>query len=201
MENKNILIAVPTFEHIQNETFKSIYGLEKPANCNIYFDYINGYDCARARNAIVHEALNYNFDYVFMIDSDIVLPRHALISLLSKNKDIILGWYLRKRTTTGQTEIFSIDNYDFTDTNNINIKDISNKTEIFEIKGGGLGISLIKIDVFKKMRTDTWFKYIEYNKTDVLSEDNYFCSEAYKEGFKIWVDPLVRGGHISKIII
>ena len=45
-----ILIAVPTFENIKPECFKSIYGLTNPKDFNLYFDYVKGYDCACARN-------------------------------------------------------------------------------------------------------------------------------------------------------
>ena len=45
-----ILIAVPTFENIKPECFKSIYGLTRPEDCDLYFDYVRGYDCAKARN-------------------------------------------------------------------------------------------------------------------------------------------------------
>ena len=47
-----ILIAVPTFENIKPECFKSIYNLINPKDYLLYFDYVKGYDCARARNEI-----------------------------------------------------------------------------------------------------------------------------------------------------
>ena len=52
MENKKILIAVPTFENIKPQCFKSIYGLKRPIGYDLYFDYVSGYDCAKARNQI-----------------------------------------------------------------------------------------------------------------------------------------------------
>ena len=76
----NILIAVPTFENIKPQCFKSIYGLTNPKDFNLYFDYVKGYDCARARNEIAKLALKYNFDYVLMIDSDVSVLKKHLIS-------------------------------------------------------------------------------------------------------------------------
>ena len=58
-----ILIAVPTFENIKPECFKSIYNLINPKDYLLYFDYVKGYDCARARNEIAKLAIEYNFDY------------------------------------------------------------------------------------------------------------------------------------------
>ena len=69
-----VLVAIPTFESIKNETFKSIYGLNIPENTEVMFDFVKGYDCAKARNEIAKIALNYGFDYVLMVDSDIILP-------------------------------------------------------------------------------------------------------------------------------
>ena len=37
---KKILIAVPTFENIKPECFKSIYGLTRPEGYVLYFDYV-----------------------------------------------------------------------------------------------------------------------------------------------------------------
>ena len=77
-----ILIAVPTFENIKPECFKSIFGLTNPQNYNLFFDYVKGYDCARARNEIVNLAIKYGFDYVLMIDSDVNVPKDTVVKLL-----------------------------------------------------------------------------------------------------------------------
>ena len=199
MSSTSILISVPTFESIEPATFKSIYGLFKPVNCTVLFNYIKGYDCARARNLIAKESIQYKFDYVLMVDSDIVLPSSTLAMLLSSQKDIILGWYPRKRTTTGQTELFALGQKDFTDSNNINIKDISGSDPI-EIKGGGMGCALIKTTVFSALEYP-WFKYVEYADGAVLSEDNYFCSDASRHGFHIYYHPAVRCGHVCKMTL
>ena len=84
-----ILIAVPTFETIKPECFKSIYGLINPKDFNLYFDYVKGYDCARARNEIAKLALNYNFDYVLMVDSDVSVPKDAVNNLLEVKQTLL----------------------------------------------------------------------------------------------------------------
>ena len=87
-----ILIAVPTFETISPDTFKSIYGLD-PGGHWCVFDFVRGYDCATARNNIAQQAMNEEADYVFMVDNDVVLPPDALINLLDDAKDVCLGYY------------------------------------------------------------------------------------------------------------
>ena len=76
-----ILVAVPTFENITAETFKSIYDLDAHGH-ELSFEYVKGYDCARARNDIGKKTIEGGYDYVLMVDSDIILPKDALKNLL-----------------------------------------------------------------------------------------------------------------------
>lgn len=191
-----ILIAVPTFESIYPETFKSIYGLQKPEDTTVMFDFIKGYDCAVARNTIVDEAIMYGFDYILMVDSDIILPQDTLLKMLDNPTDILLGVYPRKNTYIGQTEIFKLGTKDFVDENNLNISELEALPSRFKIKGGGLGCALICSEVFLKL-PNPWFRYVQYDNGSVLSEDNYFCHTAAKAGFNIEVDTTIRCGHLS----
>ena len=189
-----ILIAVPTFETICPETFKSIY--ELAAQDTLTFDFVKGYDCALARNKIAIKALEQNADYVLMVDSDIIVPRNTLQCMLEYPVDICLGVYPRKNTTTGQTEIFKLGNYNFVDENNLNISEITEPGRC-DVKGGGLGCALIRTDVFRQLPSP-WFKYVQYDTGDTLSEDNYFCWKAAEAGFRIQVDTRVRCGHLVR---
>ena len=191
-----VLVAVPTFENILPETFKSIYGLTITDGVNVMFDFCKGYDCAKARNEIAKEAVKYGFDYVLMVDSDIILPSNTLQCLLENPVDICLGVYPRKNTTTGQTEIFKLGYKNFTDENNLNISEIVDPGRM-DIKGGGLGCALIRVSIFKAL-PKPWFYYMIYPNGDVLSEDNYFCDRASSKGFKIQVDTRVRCGHLVR---
>lgn len=194
----SVLIAVPTFETIKPETFKAIYGLDTSDCGLVNFDYVRGYDCARARNQIAQEAINYNFDYVLMVDSDIVLPPTALKHMLETPVDICLGIYPRKNTTTGQTEIFKLGQKDFVDANNLNISELIECPDRLDIKGGGFGCALISTEVFMEL-PKPWFRYVEYADGSLLSEDNYFCFTAAEAGFSIQADTRVRCSHLMQI--
>lgn len=194
-----ILIAVPTFENIMPETFKSIYGLTLPSGCEVMFDFCKGYDCAKARNTIAQEAVEYNFDYVLMVDSDIILPSDTLVYMTEPPVDVCLGVYPRKNTKTGMTEIFKLGHKDFVDANNLNISEITEPGRL-DIKGGGLGCALIKVNLFKKL-PKPWFYYKIYPNGAVLSEDNFFCDKASKYGYTIQADTRVRCGHYVREFI
>ena len=199
MEKGKILIAVPTFENIKPQCFKSIFGLTNPKAFNLYFDYVKGYDCARARNEIAKLAIKHDFDYVLMIDSDVSVPKETVNKLLDCKTDIALGWYHKKRTKTDETVIFDFGK-DFTGKNMIYGQTLYQRDDPFEIKGGGLGISLVNVNVFKKMPYP-YFKYIIYDNDTVLSEDLYFCNEARKYGMQIQCNPSVKGGHIYEVLM
>lgn len=199
---RQVLIAVPTFESILPETFKSIYGLDIPVDTQCQFDFVKGYDCARARTAIADEAVQYGFDYVLMVDSDVILPSNTLVDLLEGDPEVVLGIYPRKNTTTGQTEIFLPGHKDFVDANNLNLDKLDTEpySGRFEAKGGGLGCALIKVDILKKI-PKPWFNYVMYPNGNVLSEDNFFCDRATGYGFKIQADGRVRCAHLVRTFI
>ena len=195
-----ILIAVPTFESIKPECFKSIYGLKRPDRCTLYFDYVSGYDCAKARNQIAKNAMAGNYDYVLMVDSDIQLQPDTLIRLLECESDIALGWYYRKRTNTDQTVIFTFGK-NFDDQNCIRGHTMTHEIpRPIEIKGGGLGIALIKVEIFNKL-SYPYFKFVTYPDDSVLSEDLYFCNLASENGCNIKCNPSVKGNHIFDVIM
>ena len=195
----SVLICIPTYETILPETFKSVYGLKEDSKQGRpLFDFIKGYGCAQARNKCALEALEYEkslgIEYLMFVDSDVILPEDALVNMLQGDADIVLGIYPRKNTTTGQTEVFLPSEKDFTDENNLNLANLGSYGNRFEIKGGGLGCALIKLDLFKRMQYP-YFKYVEYDDGSVLSEDNYFCWQAAQIGAKIECDQRVRCFH------
>lgn len=200
MDETRILIAVPTFESIKAECFKSIYDLETPKNCLLDFNYVKGYDCAKARNEIAKQSIENNYDYVFMVDSDIILPSSAIIELMKCKSDIALGWYFRKKTQSDQTIIFNFGK-DFNDDNCIKGDTMQNHIpDIIDVKGGGLGIALIKTNVFKDIDYP-YFRFVTYKDNTVLSEDLYFCVNARDKNKTIKCNPLVKGVHIFDIMM
>ena len=174
------------------DTFKSIYNLEKTDDMNVFFDFVRGYDCARARNIICNNAIQDGYDYVLMVDSDIVLPAHTLIKMLDNPKPICLGCYPRKNTGSGTFEIFKLGQKDYINT--FNYGELISFNGKIEIKGGGFGCAMIDVNIFQNL-SYPFFKYVEYKNGAVLSEDNYFCSNATKAGYKIYAETDVICGH------
>lgn len=206
-----ILIAVPTYENIYPDTFKSIYDLDKGGNETV-FEFIRGYDCAAARNRIILRAKDLGAEYVLMVDNDVVLPKDALTNLLEENKDVCLGYYAHRDVDNiyrGRTCVCKIAdergqkyfNYplesEYTSKELLDLKE-QGKYKI-QIHGGGMGCALIKMSVIKKLKYP-YFSWVLYNNQRMLSEDLYFCEELKKKGIPIYADTRVGCGHLLRHI-
>lgn len=189
-----ILLAIPTFENILPEVFQAVYDLDKGGH-EVDFKFVKGYDCAKARNVIAKKALEGNYDYVLMLDSDTIIPKDALVVMLEHPADVILGCCPRKNTKEKRTVLFPLkDNA----TGYFKPLYYENMTdERMELRGGGFACALISVSMLKKLKYP-YFKYVVYENGDALSEDLYFCSEARKQGFKIWGEPRVKCGHLAR---
>lgn len=188
-----VLVAVPTFEHVETDTFSSIYSLDTSGHC-VQLTFVKGYGAARARNLIADIAVEGNHDAVLMVDSDMVIPQNALKILATTGADVSLGVYPRKGEPD-RVELFRVGERDFTDRNRFSIGDIPHGP--FEVKGGGFGCAFVKTSVFERMARP-WFRYVEYESGAVLSEDVSFCLRAREAGLKTVADGRVMCGHIGK---
>ena len=128
-----------------------------------------------------------------MIDSDVSVPSNALDLMLEGSAEVVLGCYPRKNTNTGQSELFS-EGQDFGNENNISYSVLDTVPARIDVKGGGMGCALIRTSVFRQIPFP-WFRYVEYENGDVLSEDLDFCTKIGS----IQADTRVRCGHIGSI--
>lgn len=186
-----IFIAVPTFETIQPEVFRAIYGLE--SEHELYFDFIKGYDVAVARNKIAQKAKDGGYDYTFMVDSDTIVPSDALKLMLDPPEDIVLGVCPRKNTKEGKTAMIKMDSNGYQDSYCYSELP-EGRTEV---KAGGFACALVKTSVFYLLKNPL-FSYAINRDQSTLSEDFYFCKQARAAGLKIHMDPRVRCGHLAR---
>ena len=204
-----ILIAVPTFENIYPDTFKSIYDLDVTGH-DVAFEFVRGYDCATARNEIARLALDSGFDYVLMVDSDMVLPKDALVNLLDDPRDVTLGYCARRSANgvyNGQTCIFKLLSAEGVRCKSYLPEDAYKAEEIAALKakgeqkvrvhGGGMACALIKTDVFNRTKYP-WYDWANYKDGGTLSEDLYFCENCRKNSVQIYADTRVNCGHILR---
>lgn len=195
-----IFIAVPTYENIQPETFKSIYGLDKCGHW-VVFDYVRGYDVASARNYIAKQAIRERADYVLMVDNDISLPGDALKNLLETPVDVCLGFYAHRwgNVFDGRTCVCKLGEFNYTNQYHMDeLKELRDKGVTREqIHGGGMGCALIKVDIFNRIPFP-YYQWTHYADGGVLSEDLNFCERCKELDIPIYVDPRVGCGHLFR---
>ena len=202
-----ILIAVPTFETIYPDTFKSIYELDK-ADHDLMFEFVRGYDCATARNRIAQMAIDKCADYVLMVDNDVTLPRDAIVNLLDDAKDVCLGYYPHRDADNiyrGQTCVCKLGwfNYPLESTYTAaELKCLRDQgSHKIEIHGGGMGCAMIRTEVFRLIDYP-WYDWINYADSNrgILSEDLFFCEKCHNARIPIFTDTRVGCGHLLRRI-
>ena len=206
-----ILIAVPTFETIYPDTYKSLWELDKTGH-EVLFDSVRGYDVATARNRIAQMAMDLGTDYVLMVDNDVVLPRDALQKLLENAKDVNLGYYAHRDTDNiyrGNTCICKLmdsngkEYYNFPLESEFTAKEMKFLTDAgakkLEVHGGGMGCALIRTEVFRTLKYP-WYDWVNYSDDNrgMLSEDLYFCVQCRDNGIPIYADVRVGCGHLLR---
>ena len=206
-----ILIAVPTFESIFPDTFKSIWDLDKCGH-EVLFEFVRGYDCATARNRIAQRSLDLGTDYVLMVDNDVVLRKDAIFNLTDDFKDVCLGYYAHRDNDNiyrGRTCVCKL--YDDEGTKYFNyplkseysaeeLHELSeNGTHKLQIHGGGMGCAFISTAMFRRL-SYPWYDWVNYRDENrgMLSEDLYFCELCRKDGIPIYTDTRVECGHILR---
>ena len=200
-----ILIAIPTFENIFPDTYKSIWDLDKCGH-ECLFEFVRGYDCATARNRIAQKALDLNVDYVLMVDNDVVLPKDALKNLLDDLKDVCLGYYAHRGTDNqyhGRTCVCKLGYFNYPLESEYTAEEMFDFQDKGEhkivIHGGGMGCAFIRTDVFRRINYP-WYDWVNYNdkERNMLSEDLYFCEQCHRKRIPIYTDSRVACGHLFR---
>lgn len=133
----------------------------------------------------VQEALQRNPDAILFIDSDQTFQPFALDSLI-KHRLPIVGASCRQRLEKGE--------YTARDKAGKRI-DMTRQSGVIEVYSNGFPFCLIASEVFRKV-PEPWFKVTF--KNGWVSEDENFCHEARKAGYKIYVDTSIKIGHIGQ---
>lgn len=207
-----VLIAVPTFENIMPDTFKAIWDMDKPCECD--FEFVRGYDVATARNKIAQLALDGPYTHVMMVDNDVTPPRDALANLMEHGEDVVMGYYAHRgadnvyegRTCACrvcQPDGMPYFNYPLeSEYTGAELKEYRDQgRHLLQIHGGGMGCILVRIEVFFRIAYP-WFDWVNYadEHRGMLSEDLYFCEKLKADGTPIYVDTRVACGHMMRHI-
>lgn len=174
-------------------TFKRLKGYDHTQG------FFKGQPVDNVRNQIVKTFLKWdNAEWLLMVDSDCVPPRHAL-ELTQQGKKIVSGvcFSAQKGVTFPLIQIEREDNkFGMMNEEELNERSINDK--LIHVDGIGFGCVAIHREVLEKM-DEPWFRF-DYlpNSSEIrCSEDYYFSKKAQENGYKLYVDRDVMVGHIK----
>ena len=197
------VIGIPHTGLFYWQTVMALLGLSYPANTIIKYHLIGSCLIYDARDKIFEFAEKENADWVFFMDSDMVIPNDILIKLDKHNVPMISGMAF-KRTPPYQPCFYT----------KVEIKEDTHKPYcespiqfpdkgILECQGLGMACCFIRKEVWKNTAHKvtekcerTWF--FPYPG---VGEDLSFCLRARKAKHKMYVDLSINVGHISTVPI
>lgn len=128
----------------------------------------------------VKVALEMDVDYLFFVDSDVMVPPQSIVQLMSHGKDVVGASYCQRRLPYKLVH---------TDLDGEVGKLAPTDTGIREVARMPTGCLLIDMNVFRHPDAeDPYFRMNYPGGGRIVSEDNFFCDTARKNGFSVWLD-------------
>lgn len=139
------------------------------------------------RIKLAKEATADGCDFILWLDTDMRFPKDTLLRLLGHSKDIVAANYVT-RVVPPEPVSFIL-----TDGGAVwrRVPTLPESTGLEKVSGAPMGVMLTSTKVFRSMdKPDVpmfWFQYSTKNHT-VLGEDIYFCINAARYGYEIFID-------------
>lgn len=185
---------------------------------------VSAVNISRARNQMVVDMLaNEKAEWLLMLDVDAVFAPNTLQRLLAvaheTDRPIVgaLCYQRRGKTVDGKPvfDSFGTQEAEIVPTMyQLNWEDDGTYTGYREVETFGRGLLevdatgchclLVHRNVFEKIHSDhpyRWFREDEWEGGPMVGEDIWFCLEARKAGFPIFVDTRVEAGHVKRVIL
>lgn len=127
-----------------------------------------------------HYAIQLHYQYMFIIENDVIPPKHALISLMDVHAGVAVGLYPERPSKVGTDDFLVCMPWN----QNKNAEQLIAKDKPFELTGrGGYGCVLIEHRIFSTVK----FPVGDMGWYDIL----------HAEGFKVICNPHVVCFHID----
>lgn len=159
------------------------------------------------KNFIISYSIEKNYDYLFLIDSDVILHPYTLMHLLNQGKDIISEIFWTRWTPESMQlpQVWLYDRYVLYEPGmdvNLTKEEVYNKVSEFikklrtpgVYKVGGLGACTLISR--KAIESGVSFKRIP--NISFQGEDRHFCIRAAVLGFDLYVDTHYPAYHIYR---
>ena len=190
------LIAVPCMNMVHTEFMQSLIALEKPEDTS--FTVVKNTLVSTARNTIARNAIEAGFDRIAWFDSDMNIPRDALLKLsadMDKGLEMVTGLYFTRKAPIKPVIYSTL----FWEKNGKEINAGAGNyydypEGLIEIAGCGFGCCLTSVDLIKRV----WMQEgIPFAEMEGFGEDLSFCERVIRIGGKIYADTRIKCGHIG----
>jgi hypothetical protein len=212
--DKFLAVIIPNTGTVSIDWFMHFRSLKWPKGSGVFVSKLPAVDVARDSSALL--AVERGYEWLFFLDSDVMLPPDAIEKLLNANLPIVNGMYVSKKKPG---EGFLWDLW-------IRVRDAVGEKGLTQVISWGneryvradvvgAGCMLVHRSVFEKIQEKypkiPWFffangrKLVDFFDVKLLpdpfmvavSEDFWFCLLAKAAGFDIIVDTSVKCGHIG----
>lgn len=163
---------------------------------------------AKFKNSIINKALKDNYDYLFLVDSDLVLHPKTLDHLISLKKDIVseIFWTKWEPDFPELPQVWVSDQYNLFENSrgeSLTQTDILQRMHLFinklKVPGvypvGGLGACTL----ISKKAICSGVNFNEIYNINFIGEDRHFCIRAAALGFELFVDTHYPAFHIYRL--
>ena len=134
------------------------------------------------RDQLAEMALDTDSTHVLWLDSDMMFPPDTLQRLLSHGKDIVAGNYVTRQYPHKTVAYKHMHDWQSYVINN------GNSTDLISVAAVGMGCMLITTEVLKRMSKPRFQTSWIPETQDHMGEDFYFCEQARKLGYDVWID-------------
>lgn len=152
---------------------------------------------AGARNVLRKKALDENFDFLLLIEQDVIPPKDVVESLLSSNKKIVSAAFFnfshQKDDSVPTPNHFGLINP--TGNHTIVTRRLAFEdmwpSRLIKVFMTGVGCILIHRSVLEKIS-------FRVEKGLTAYDDVFFCRDAHEKGFEIFLDSRVLCRHLNR---
>jgi len=177
---KNVWVSILNQGVIRPELSNVLLRMSSDGRYSLHFNYPNRRPEMFNRNIIVNEFLDSGYEYLLMIDADVV-PKSNPLNLVELDKDIIN--FAVPQWTDGDMYWVAMDKVD----DGWKALPVNRRKGLQEVDATGCAVLLVHRRVFEKMKQPYFEEKYDEKMTNVISLDYDFCEKAKKIGFKVWV--------------
>ncbi|KKL07472.1 hypothetical protein LCGC14_2585690, partial [marine sediment metagenome] len=192
--NSGVLIAVPHTGNVNANLCRfliNLYYNNREHKLNLLLNW--GMPVDSNRNHIVKQFLDTDYEWLLMIDSDVVPPKNVL-NLLKHNKKIV-GAICMTATSEGIPYPVIMKK----NKNKVGFRIDRDIKPLMEVDATGCACLLIHREVLESIKNPFRLGYNKDGIVTEIGEDFDFCLKSKKAGYKVYVDTTLQCQHFREV--